>query len=446
MDMPKITIDVSQIKKVFGKLTFIRNYSAYILPLVLIVVAAALFIVSRFMSSGLKSKIQKESIQLGRSIKGYSSQDISSRQWRVEKQYQDALETDANAISNLVKQTTQRELLSYGLFPEPKDTSALIFQQYGQKYRQSIEELITHYRARGCPTPMEIAKALQQTRPGGSQSTGSYSAYSGDISADYSVQSMDKAERMIVDELCRESARKANFYVEPLDIPGYEYWGTKPSGDGVRDTVYRYQSIGQSVQACWYWQLGYWIIEDVFKTIGAMNSRCNNLMDCPVKRLMQISFVSDDTGFASRTGGIPGAPRYVRDSDENATAVHTERVSNEKMDIVHFKVAVIIDPQAALEFMEELCSAKEHTFKGWSGDQAQQKFLHNQITVLEVNINPININTNRMTDAGSSHQWYRYGDDAVVEVELLCEYIFERAGYDEIKPKSVKNLPVEENY
>jgi hypothetical protein len=248
---------------------------------------------------------------------------------------------------------------------------------------------------------------------------------------------------MIVDELCREAARKANFYVEPPDIAGYEYWGTKPSGDVSGSEVYLYRSIGQSVQACWYWQLGYWITEDVFKTIGTMNSQCNDVMDCPVKRLMQISFVSDDRSFVAQTGDTSGAPSYVRQSDEEEIAVHTERISNDEIDVVHFKITVIIDPQAVLGFMEELCSAKEHMFKGWSGDQSPQKFLHNQITVLEANINPVNINTDRMSDS-SSHRWYCYGDDAVVEMELLCEYIFERSGYDEIKPEIIKNQASQE--
>jgi hypothetical protein len=445
MDMPKITIDTSKIKNALSRLTFIRNYSAYILPLVLIAVAGILFIVSRVMSSGLKSRIQKESIQLGRSVQTFIPQDISSRQWQVEKRYQDSLEADANGISNLMKQMTQRELLSYGLFPEPKDTSALIFEQYGQKYRQGIENLITLYGARGCPTPMEIAKALQQSRPGGPEPMDSFSDAVGDAGAGYSAKDMDKAERMIVNELCREAARKANFYVEPLDIAGYEYWGKKPSGDVSGGEVYRYRSIGQSVQVCWYWQLGYWIIEDVFKTIGAMNSQCNNVMDCPVKRLMQVSFVSGSKSFALQTEDVTGAPRYIRQSDEEETAVHTGRISNDEIDVVHFKISVIIDPQVVLGFMDELCSAKEHMFKGWSGDQSPQKFLHNQITVLEVNINPVNINADRMSDSSGSHQWYYYGDDAVVEMELLCEYIFERAGYDEIKPEIIKNQASQEN-
>jgi len=33
---------------------------------------------------------------------------------------------------------------------------------------------------------------------------------------------------------------------------------------------------------------------------------------------------------------------------------------------------------------------------------------------------------------------YRYGDEAVVRLDLICEYIFNRDGYDKIKPESIK--------
>jgi len=114
------------------------------------------------------------------------------------------------------------------------------------------------------------------------------------------------------------------------------------------------------------------------------------------------------------------------------------------MDIVQFELVVLIDSRSVLPFMDELCSAKEHTFKGWSAEQPVQKFRHNQITVLEVNVNPVNLDTGGGTFSSKGHQLYRYGDEAVVEMKLICEYIFERAGYDEVKPEFVKNPPVEE--
>jgi hypothetical protein len=51
---------------------------------------------------------------------------------------------------------------------------------------------------------------------------------------------------------------------------------------------------------------------------------------------------------------------------------------------------------------------------------------------LESNIKPID-------QKDEIHNLYRYGDDdAVVELDLACEYIFDKKGYDEIKPEQVK--------
>ncbi len=80
--------------------------------------------------------------------------------------------------------------------------------------------------------------------------------------------------------------------------------------------------------------------------------------------------------------------------------------------------------------MTELCNAKEHIFKGFSGQQQQRTYKHNQITILESNFGAVE-------PYATEHELYRYGEDAVVELELICEYIFNRRGYDEIKPASV---------
>jgi hypothetical protein len=38
------------------------------------------------------------------------------------------------------------------------------------------------------------------------------------------------------------------------------------------------------------------------------------------------------------------------------------------------------------------------------------------------------------------HSKHRYGDAAVVRLNLVCEYIFHRIGYDDIKPQAIKEL------
>jgi hypothetical protein len=89
-----------------------------------------------------------------------------------------------------------------------------------------------------------------------------------------------------------------------------------------------------------------------------------------------------------------------------------------------------------MPFMSELCSAKEHTFRGYDGEQAPQTFMHNQITILESTLKSINPDDRE-------HELYRYGDDAVMQLDLVCEYVFYKAGYDPFKPSSIKEQPGE---
>ena len=92
--------------------------------------------------------------------------------------------------------------------------------------------------------------------------------------------------------------------------------------------------------------------------------------------------------------------------------------------------------------MQQLCSAKEHKFSGYLEGLDQLKtYKHNQISILEcktVSANP----------EEPDHRYYSYGEDSVVELDLICEYIFNKKGYEEIKPESVKKTlgPEEQTY
>ena len=155
----------------------------------------------------------------------------------------------------------------------------------------------------------------------------------------------------------------------------------------------------------------------------------------PVKRLISVGFAIGDTRIG---GNMAVRPPYVLSDEEGElTQPHTGRFCDDDIDIVHFDVVVVVSTKAVLSFMEELCSAKEHKFRGFSGVEQERDFVHNQITVLKSDIRPINRKAN-------DHNLYRYGEDAVVELDLICEYIFDKSGYDEIKPKSVKETLGEE--
>jgi hypothetical protein len=81
--------------------------------------------------------------------------------------------------------------------------------------------------------------------------------------------------------------------------------------------------------------------------------------------------------------------------------------------------------------MDQLCSQKQHYFSGYKNDQPLQQFKHNQITILQSYLEPVD-------KLDATHNRYRYGQDTVIHLNLICEYVFNREGYDIIKPIAIK--------
>lgn len=399
-------MDISKLKDVVRKLGFLRNYSSLLVPVVIVLVAVLLFVPTQLMSSRLRDRMEDESVSVARKIRSLSGSATVRDQWQVEREYQQAYRADANEIALLAKQSSQRELLSYKIFPKPKDISTLIFKEFGREFRSSINQLIFRAGARDCPTETELQRHLQRSSATRSPRRGSLSILS-------------KVDAAITDVLCMERAKSTRFYVNPADLDGYKFW-----------EEYEYTGMEGAVKDCWYWQLGYWIIEDVINTIDAVDSGSSSVFTSPVKRLMGASFTIGVKAAGGKASEVK-SPGYVRTLGDVLTEPYTGRVSNKEIDVVHFEVVVVVSTDSVLSFMEELCSAKEHKFSGFSGNEPERIFKHNQITILESSIRPINRDD-------KAHFYYRYGEDAVVELDLICEYIFNKASYDEIKPEAVK--------
>jgi hypothetical protein len=246
--------------------------------------------------------------------------------------------------------------------------------------------------------------------------------------------------------MCVDRAKTISVYVNPLDVAGYDYWGT-----------YTYDvNMVDAVTDCWYNQLGYWVIEDIFQTIETMNAGHDNVLTSPVKRFLRITFTMGLNRPRSGGGGgvfrgIRGArrsqtqvagqkradadkPAYVLSASDGLTEPCTGRFSTTEgdIDVIHFNAAFVVRTRDVLAFMDALCSGKKHQFRGYpKGQDPPQTFEHNQITILESKMAAPSLND-------TSHRYYRYGDDNVVELDLICEYIFNWRGYEAIKPESVK--------
>ncbi len=407
-------VDLSQLKDILGKFGVLKSYSSLVIPLVILVAGFVVFGVALLMGSSFRKTVEKESVPLARNVRNLAASAVPLSQVEIEKAYEQAWHRDANQVAFLARRTTQRELLSYEMFPEPKDKSMLIFDAFGRSYRTRIEGLIEKVNGRDCPTNAEIERALPHTRRTKLGRGGARRMFS----------RLQGVEATITDELCREKAASAAVYVNASDIPGYDLW---------KD--YKYKTRDDAIKDCWYWQVGYWIIEDAFGTIEAMNGDSQSVYTSGAKRLLWVSFTSTENTFGrksvSKTSSSGEGPYYVYEAQDGLSESFTGRLTDNEIDVVHFELMAVVSAKSVVEFMRELCSGKEHIFRGYDGTEPAKRFVHNQITILESNISPVDKDSDE-------HYLYRYGDDAVVEVDVICEYIFNRAGCDVLKPESVK--------
>ncbi len=451
-------------KDILQKLSVFKNNLSLLVPVIIVLVSVLLFIPTQLMSSRLKKDVEQESINNGgRKIKSLEKSAVSRQQYEMEAERQKAHAIDANEIAKLAIQSTQRELLSYDIFPapEPNGFSGLIFQQFGQNFRSGIDKLILNVNGRDCPTDAEIQRGLENSssrsrsrgRGGSMMSSSRMSSargYSG-MSLYGGSQRYGSIDRMIVDEMCKDRAKIISVYVNPADVSGYEYW-----------TDYKYDVKQEdAIEDCWYHQLAYWIVEDIFQTIDKINTGHDNVLTAPAKRFMGISFTMGLKRARSGGGGVSRGfrrsrtktqsedadrPAYVRNEKDGLSETCTGRYcsgddedTSDDIDVTHFNFSIIVSAKSVLPFMKELCSSKEHQFRGYPDPnqpdqtfQPVQTFKHNQITILESKLGSINPND-------QTHRYYCYGDENVVSLDLICEYIFDVKGYDKLIPEPVLN-------
>ena len=207
-----------------GKFTgILKDYSSLLVPVAIVLVAVLLFIPGQLMSSKLKNHISAESIsKRGKQVQLLSRSAIPGEQWKVEKAYQEACAEDANQIALIAAQSSRRQLLSYKIFPKPKGISTLIFEQFGQQFRDSVDALIARARASDCPTNVELQRSMQSY-----SSPGSYRGGRGSPGMLFKTpyEGSSDAEAAIKDALCRDKAESASVYSNPANLSGYEFWG-----------------------------------------------------------------------------------------------------------------------------------------------------------------------------------------------------------------------------
>jgi hypothetical protein len=443
------------IKDILKRLSFLKNNLALLVPIIITIVALLLLAIPTPLLGGrLRATVEEQSLRTGKTVSSLIRDVNSAAEAEVMRAEIEARAEDVNAIEALVAHTVERELLRYDIFgPDTNETSRVLFERFGQAYRAGIDRLLENVNSGVCPARTEIQAALK-TAPrstlragmGGAYGEGAYggSPYGGGMDPyggggmmgrGQALGIVTETDKKIVEQICLDRAKAFDVYASPVEVAGYAYWNDWTFED--KDKAYK---------DCWYWQVGYWVIEDVFTSIRQMNQGAESIIEAPVKRLMSVDFtLKKNRTMRGRRGGQTRRaketenPTYVTSTKDALTTPCTGRFTTipidepTGIDVLQFDVRVIIDATQVKPFMEQICTAKSHKFRGFYGDQPEQTYEHNQISILETSISQVEKDS-------YAHYFYRYGDKPVVELDLICEYVFDRTpAFQEIIPKQVKD-------
>lgn len=441
-------------------MSFIKKYSILLIPVGIALVGVVFIVLTMMTSKSLAKDMQSKSVGPGNTIASLLSKAVPEGQAKVEEAFQNDQSRDAAGVALLGKQCSMRELISYRIFPKPLDTSQQLFDEYGEKYKAGVEGLLSSMKALDAPGINEIQKEIGTAASNmgvPSRSVSNYSDYGrGDYGRMPAVRSApvrftrnnsedyQKSQKAMLEAVCGRRAEEILVYANLNAFNWYDYWDN-----------FAYAGADKAIEDCWYSQIGYWVYEDVVSTIKAINSGSENVYSSPAKRLIGVGFSKaveiaapsrglgggrgayDRGGYndgGSGYGGSGDAADYIFNKTGGVLGVEpwTARVCDDDIDVIHFSVGVLVSSSGVMPFMKELCSVKEHSHRaGYAENGAVANYSHNQITILKSEVSSIDRKE-------AEHEYYRYGDEAVVRLDLICEYIFNRAGYDSIKPKSIK--------
>ncbi|MCE5340046.1 MAG: hypothetical protein LLF92_02820 [Planctomycetaceae bacterium] len=370
-----------------------------IIPAAIAAVAILLLVPTVMLRGKIKAKLS-ESANVVREVDSTLYEAVSSRQPEIATKYQDSHEADANEIDKLAQQTSQRELLSYKIFPDPNETSSQLFNEFKREYKAVFAIFVKDLKALDAPTDSEIRKQAGAINIG--QMIGGTSG-------------RKSSDEKIIELICRSRSEEIPVYANPWVFSGYAYWDK-----------WEFAGMTSAVRDCWYCQMAVWIHQDVISSINSINAGSTSVAKSSVKRLLSSNFAG-----GLRDAGLD-MPMYVTEKSGGLCQPWTGRKCDDRIDVMHFAVSVIVRADDVLKFMTAICSEKEHTFAGFNGELPPQTYKHNLITILGSSIEPVD-------RTSTEHKRYYYGQDAIVKLDLICEYVLNRQGYDVIKPKVIQD-------
>lgn len=257
----------------------------------------------------------------------------------------------------------------------------------------------------------------------------------GPINPQEVMDAVNAAFKTLNEEMRSATAKKSKVYVAPDAFSLYPNM-----------TV---ASVPEPTHIFWA-QIGLWVQEDICKAIADMNEGSANVIEAPVKRLVKITFVNDNTiGQTAQPGPVPvfvspgwtptqgvgtdssmsmamttdasGAQTPAPPMDlnvdltknKNVALSPTGRQSNGLFDVVHFEVELEIDAAKVPQVLDSLGSKR-------------------YISVIQLE------SLDSVDSALMRGMGYYFGPKPCVKIKVKCEELFFRSWLQNFVPTRVK--------
>ncbi|MBN1844975.1 MAG: hypothetical protein JW810_04790 [Sedimentisphaerales bacterium] len=449
-------------------MNFIKKRLFMILCIAVVVLGIGIFAAGMMVSAGNAKKSETIKTQLDQ-VGGLRTKAVSNAELEQAQRNAEMAQEQMETIQQVIRQTSRRPLLYEPIFPKLNNEveKDFHFREFGLRYCDFIDRLLKQLNAGTCPTEQEEEQLADKFYQDNLQNA------PGQGTADLRYQERFQIEKLI-NELRRKRAQEISVYADGDAFCCYGYWKSLPR-----------QSIPMYLDS-WFSQIAAWVQEDVVASILEVNRSANSVLDAPIKRLIEISFTgtppqgeptvdpsktisrATSSRFTLRTKGRQtGATRRLGDNArmlpayvkpkaapassslysamatassataavqyENILAIpFSQHATNDVIDVVQFEVGVVIDSASLQDFILALQSEKVTLATALDGTPRNQN-RRNQITVLQVDVEPIDIQAEK--DAG-----YFYGGGSLQVLRVTGEYIFFHKGYQDWMPQPVVDI------
>ncbi len=451
---------------------FVKKYLAYGIYILVVLASIGIYAWS-IMINNQNIKEYKDIESKYKTASSLSSKAVHENEIKFYNDNIKLAEEDKKNVIDFCKMTSSRPFLFIKIFPfAPQDVRKQYYTNFGGEYCKAIENYLNVLHASDKPSALEEKNYLDNSKRTTTDPAGGGADMRRGGGGDLGMgMTSGSADQKLLIEMREKRAEEISVYANLESFVLYDFW---QNHDGSTGTTAELQNDS------WYSQIAHWIQEDVVLSINKINSTSNSVSENPVKRLIEISFSgpaatsgsgsgaaagvggramvgamrarpittaargainSSGIGVASRTGNIGSLPGIVENAGGGAGATGarsginalqspsyqmtipwTGHYTNTLTDVYHFTTSMIVESNKVNELINALQSARSNP----DGTNSR-----NQITVLQYDLLPVNIQAEEIDG-------YYYGSGSLVQANIICEYVFFKAGYDSKVPESIK--------